>query len=210
MKKITWILLTVLLKFYVIMQKIQNFFLSIGKKQKPQKIFCIGVPKTGTTSLHKALKILGYKSVKMYDWTSYWKKGEDKYIDMIKKSYFEVYSDYPFGMNIYKKIDREIPNSKFILTIRDSKALKKSYINFYENSPFSEYIINNLEEILKNTKERDKEINDYFKDKKSQLLIMDILNGDKWDKLCSFLNKPIPKKPFPHKNKQIYRDKKNK
>ncbi|KAI8140515.1 P-loop containing nucleoside triphosphate hydrolase protein [Fennellomyces sp. T-0311] len=31
-----------------------------------------------------------------------------------------------------------------------------------------------------------------------QLLIMEL--GDGWDKLCTFLNKPIPKEPYPHTN----------
>ena len=30
---------------------------------------------------------------------------------------------------------------------------------------------------------------------------MDFEKKDSWEKLCTFLNQPIPKKPFPHSNK---------
>ena len=49
--------------------------------------------------------------------------------------------------------------------------------------------------------EHNKQVIAYFKDKPSQLLVMNITEGDGWEKLCKFLNKPIPNKAFPHKNK---------
>ena len=42
----------------------------------------------------------------------------------------------------------------------------------------------------------------------NNLLIMDITKGDGWSKLCNFLNKPIPNKPFPRaKNTTIVMEK---
>jgi len=38
-----------------------------------------------------------------------------------------------------------------------------------------------------------------------KLLVINIFDGDGWDKICSFLNEPIPNVPFPHQNKGIYR-----
>ncbi len=35
---------------------------------------------------------------------------------------------------------------------------------------------------------------------KEELLLLNICAGDGWEKLCTFLNKPIPNVPFPHKN----------
>jgi hypothetical protein len=37
----------------------------------------------------------------------------------------------------------------------------------------------------------------YFQDRPSDLLMFDLCGGDGWEKLCSFLGKPIPDQPFP-------------
>ena len=40
----------------------------------------------------------------------------------------------------------------------------------------------------------------YFKDRPNDLLVMNICNGEGWEKLCPFLNKPVPDAPFPKEN----------
>ncbi|MDH7517125.1 MAG: sulfotransferase [Candidatus Thermoplasmatota archaeon] len=207
MKKITWKIVGILLEIYWPLQRVHNFFLSLVKDRSDTKIFCIGGPKTGTTSLHKALKILGYKSARMFDWPTYQKYGEEKYIEEIKKSSYDAFVDYPFGdKEFYKKIDLHFPESKFILTVRDTESLKKSYYNFYKNSQISERMLKNLSEKMKFLEKRNEEIINYFRDKPSRLLVMNITGGDGWEKLCNFLDKPIPNKLFPHKNKGNYRE----
>ena len=41
-------------------------------------------------------------------------------------------------------------------------------------------------------------VSDYFKDRQQDLLVIDICQGDEWEKLCPFLDKAIPAKSFPH------------
>jgi hypothetical protein len=36
---------------------------------------------------------------------------------------------------------------------------------------------------------------------------MNTIEGDGWEKLCNFLDKPIPQIPYPHKNIGKYRKK---
>jgi len=43
-----------------------------------------------------------------------------------------------------------------------------------------------------------KNVLEYFKDRPEDLLVMNILDGDGWGKLCPFLDKPLPDTPFPH------------
>lgn len=216
MEKIKWKIFFILLKLYWPLQKMHNFFISSIKENNQTKVFCIGTYKTGTTSLHKALKILGYKSPRLFAWPVFWKYGDKSYIKELKKTNYNAFVDFPFGHNefvdfplghndLYKKIDVSIPGSKFILTIRDSECLKKSRFNFYKNSPWSSIMTDNLSEKIKHISERNDEIISYFKNRKSQLLVMDITKGDGWDKLCNFLNKSIPNKPFPHKNRGKYK-----
>ena len=44
------------------------------------------------------------------------------------------------------------------------------------------------------------EIKDYFSGRENDLLIMDITKGDGWEKLCPFLDKPIPSENIPKEN----------
>jgi len=53
---------------------------------------------------------------------------------------------------------------------------------------------------LKRYENYNKRAIEHFKERTDKLLVMNIIDGDGWDKLCNFLNKPIPNKPFPHKN----------
>jgi hypothetical protein len=124
------------------------------------------------------------------------KKG---WLDYIKKCKYDTYADYPFA-DIYQQLDEAFPNSKFILTVRDKQSLTKSHANYFIGTPFEIKTPKELERLIQEYKKHNKQVIEYFKNKPSQLLVMNIFEGDGWEKLCSFLNKPIPKRPFPHKN----------
>ena len=47
---------------------------------------------------------------------------------------------------------------------------------------------------------RNQKVIEYFKDK-DQLLVLDVVGGEGWVKLCPFLEKPIPNKDFPWRNR---------
>lgn len=87
------------------------------------KVFGIGRNKTGTTSLTAAMTSLGYIPGKqrtaelLYE---DWRAGNyDKLIRYCKSAHF--FQDTPFSLpETYKVLDNHFPNSKFILTIRDS------------------------------------------------------------------------------------------
>jgi hypothetical protein len=91
-------------------------------KGKP-KIFCVGRNKTGTTSLKKAFQDLGFivghqrtaeRLIREY------KEGNFTPIIEYCKS-AQVFQDVPFSYaDTFKYLDKAFPNSKFILTIRDS------------------------------------------------------------------------------------------
>jgi hypothetical protein len=42
-----------------------------------------------------------------------------------------------------------------------------------------------------------KNVLEYFKNRPDDLLIIDICAGQGWEKLCPFLDKPLPQYPFP-------------
>ena len=207
MRKITWKIIYFFWPKLWIYQRVHQYFVLFFKKKNVPKVFCIGYPKTGTSSLYKALKILGYRTVRLFDGKTWYTGDREKYISNIKNSKYDAFVDYPMGKDIlYQEINKAIPNSKFILTLRDKESLEKSHKNYYKNAPFKYAMLKGLQLELSGPTERKKQVIEYFKDKPSQLLVMNILQGDEWDKLCNFLNKPIPNKRFPHKNKGIYKD----
>ena len=92
---------------------------SIGK----QKIFCIGLNKTGTTSLKTAMQELGYS-------VGHQRTAEHLIVDWAKRDFKQIvkycktgqfFQDVPFSKPFtYMVLDHEFPGSKFILTIRNS------------------------------------------------------------------------------------------
>jgi len=173
------------------------------KKNKP-KVFCIGYVKTGLTTLTKGLKILGYRSVQYLRISVEPKEG---WIDYIINCNYDAFTDAPVRRrNIYKEIDKIIPDSKFILTIRDILSWRRSYLNYFKGSPWDIKNSQDLKQYIQRYLDHNKQVIEYFKDRPDKLLVMNIIEGDGWEKLCDFLNKPIPKKPFPHKNIGKYKD----
>jgi hypothetical protein len=209
MKKIANRLLRKLVVVYTWRHYLHDFFTPLFRKKSEFKVFCIGYVKTGTTSLHKALKILGYRTVKIPYINLYWKNKFDKYIIKLQNSSYDAFCDFPIGYkDLYKQIDKSIPNSKFILTIRDKNSFGMSFENYFKSSLVwnPDYTIL-TEEILNEAEKRNNEIINYFKEKPNQLLILNIINGEGWKELCTFLKKEIPNFPFPHKNIGKYRKK---
>lgn len=87
------------------------------------KIFCVGCNKTGTTSLQMALKEFGFivgdqrqSENLLEDW------GRRDFENIIKYCRSaQVFQDVPFSLpDTFKVMDQAFPESRFILTIRDS------------------------------------------------------------------------------------------
>lgn len=99
------------------------------------KIFCIGFGKTGTTSLEHELNEFGYilgdqaiGEILSEDWA---KKRTDRIVRFCKTA--DAFQDSPFGLpELYKELDKEFVNSKFILTIRnDGEQWYNSLLRFH-------------------------------------------------------------------------------
>lgn len=137
-----------------------NILLELQKrevKNKP-KFFCIGANKTGTTSLQKAFKELGFIIGNQ-------RKAELLANNCFTKNYLplfkycetaEVFQDVPFSFGeIYKKLDETFPNSKFILSIRDSSeqwynSLTKFHAKLFGNGEILTWeVIKNIDYVYK-------------------------------------------------------------
>lgn len=180
------------------------------------KIFGIGLSKTGTKSLTKALNILGYN---IYHYPI----DEVTYKELISGNCNLSILNHCDGITditvvpYYAQLHRLFPSSKFILTIRDKQSWLKSMQNEWnkkvDNLNNSKYELQmrlryflraavygcvnyNLDRLSYVYELHQKNVTDYFKDFKDTLLVLDILNGDGWDTLCPFLDRKIPDTNF--------------
>jgi hypothetical protein len=105
-----------------------------------EKVFCVGLNKTGTVSLEKALGDLGYRM------------GSQPYGESLLKNYLardfspiiefcktaDAFQDVPFSLPYtYVLLDHYFKNAKFILSVRDSpEQWYKSLVTFHSNAFF--------------------------------------------------------------------------
>lgn len=195
-------------RMILVHQFFYGIYVKITREKNTPMVFCLGFSKTGTTSLHKALYILGYRSI---HWPRAHLEPRKGWIEYIRNSQYDAFSDAPIYLNdFYKKIDKEFPGSKFILTLREPKDLVKSWNNYFKNAPWSIDDKEDVEYLISEYNRHKKEVIEYFNGRSSQLLVLDVIGGEGWEKLCKFLNKPIPNMPFPHKRIAKYKIKNDK
>ncbi len=197
------------------------------KKNNKQKIFCIGLNKTGTRSLQAALNMLGFKA-------AHYKSPIGRIGEIFKANVennqklltgleeFAAFLDWidMEGTNnhFFKIMDEQYPGSKFIFTDRKIEewvesrlkhAKKTSRLAAFQKA-YPESIWYNLDTHAWEAefKRHKQEVLDYFKDRKKDLLIYNVFEGDEWGKLCSFLQVPTPNRSFPVRGKSSYTKKK--
>lgn len=171
------------------------------------KVFGIGIQRTGTTSLAAALRILGYKVLDA-PFVLY------PDLDRAILDEYDAFTDNPIPL-FYKQLDQIFPGSKFIMTTRDMNAWLKSvkwlYSTFgrkWESKPLTARVHSDFygvsefdETIFKATWRRyHEEVQAYFADRPQDLLVIDFTQGEGWDELCPFLDKPVPEEDFPARN----------
>ncbi len=102
------------------------------------KIFCIGFPKTGTSSLEEALEILGYSVCKGHfnnNHTNYlislFYNQDYSEIDKIIE-YFDAFTDLPWGgTELYLYLSKRYPTARFIHTYREPKSWYNSLMGMF-------------------------------------------------------------------------------
>ncbi|MBA6347730.1 MULTISPECIES: sulfotransferase [unclassified Colwellia] len=162
------------------------------------KIFIIGLPRTGTTSICAAMLELGYTVAH----TAYTQKTFD---------HAQVIADTPIFAD-FKRLDTFYPNSKFIYLSRESQKwlpsikqlLQRMYINVTRDdggfntiikrcyqSTFSPFTSDNIEDdnFLSLCYQRHKsEVGQYFIARPQDLLTIDVSESDSYQKLLNFLS----------------------
>lgn len=165
------------------------------------KIFGLGLSRTGTHSLSAALERLGYTS-KHYPHLSR---------VMAEAELYDSLTDTPV-IPYMEALDVKYPDAKFILTVRDPKdwiisvelhwklakanalSTKKNRILVYGRVDWDK------DDFMRVYKKHVAKVRAYFKDRQDKLLVMNIRQGDGYNKLCPFLGLPVLDEPFPYES----------
>jgi len=166
------------------------------------KVFGIGLPKTGTTSLANALRRLGYRTLQSP-------------MPWMRQIYHAGIFTYPepwdavtnFGEWYFAQLDEWYPGSKFIWTTRPLDrwltSVKHVYahhhpawleprLQIFGTLAFSEsrmrYVYESQAQLVR----------EYF-DGRDDFLEFRVPYA--WEPLCEFLGRPIPNKPYPWENR---------
>lgn len=167
------------------------------------KVFGIGLHRTGTTSLGLALQQLGYRT---HAHTDVYSREEAKRRARELCEEYDALEDVPWPV-LYQWLDEKYPNSKFILTVRPEGEWIDSVCRKFGGRTIEAHAwiydgvadpLKDRERYLKKYRQHNRDVLNYFGDRRGDdLLVMDITKGDGWEKLCPFLGKPIPWLPFP-------------
>lgn len=178
----------------------------------PAKIFCIGLNKTGTISLHQALEMLGFRSL-------HWggpasgravgaalREGRRLVEDL---GPYDAYSDIAALSKRYEILDEQYPGSRFILTTRPMEgwvASRRAHVlRNQERAAEGTYTGNFLEvepdAWRQEFRDHHAQVADYFAGRDDALLTFRITEGDGFDRLCPFLGVPEPAESFPWRHR---------
>jgi len=183
----------------------------------PARIFGIGMHKTATTSLNRALQLLGYRSGHWEN--AHWARAiYDEMAQYGRSATLERYyavSDLPIPL-LFRELDTAYPGSKFVLTARDDQEWLASVRNHWSHNnphraawstdPFTHRVHKLLygqkgfdaELFLRRYRRHNAEVREYFAGRPRDLLVMDMSKGAGWYEICGFLRRAIPDEPYPH------------
>lgn len=192
-----------------------------AESQYSPKVFCVGMNKTGTSTIKHCFERLGLfpiASPKTYspeERREIRRFYEDKnYQAMLKLAEnYRSFEDRPWNIwSMYRQLHERFPDSLFILTVRDPESWWRSterWITITKPEVLPLYQLHlrvdqpTREPMIDSYQRYNREVIEYFAGT-GRLLVMDIEKGDGWSKLCQFLAVPVPNVDFPHANRQRY------
>lgn len=181
---------------------------------RPQeKVFCVGFQKTGTTSLQYALSLLGYRVAGVFSVRDLQEFSQVRERALELAMRFDAAGDNPWAV-LFRDLDARFPGSKFILTMRDPERWYESVCKHFGSSStkLRQWIygaaspIGNRAAYVNRLQRHAFEVRSYFAGREADFMEFDVFSGDGWNRLCSFLVKPVPKRDFPELNTASMRD----
>ena len=178
------------------------------------KVFVIGLSKTGTVSITDAFARLGYKCSHFPDHLLSLQEGRLS-IDLEAVAEWDMLADVPVVV-FYQELDEAYPGSKFILTTRGTDAWLKSCANHFDplalqpDGILTAILLDvygciwyDADRFARAHREHVADVTEYFRDRPNDLLVLDVNAPDKWLAICEFVGVDVPDRPYPKSNVSI-------
>ncbi|MEZ5167460.1 MAG: sulfotransferase [Acidimicrobiales bacterium] len=176
------------------------------------RIFGIGLNKTGTTSLHEVLTILGFESL---HWGG--PEAHDRVVRAVEEEVplltyldprYDAFSDIGVLSRRFSLCDRQYPGSRYILTVRpveewlDSRRrhVERNRELAREGRYSGSFLEVDMDKWRKEWDTHMERAHRYFAGR-DDMIEIDVTAGPGWEPFCELLGVPVPAVPFPWKNK---------
>lgn len=187
-----------------------------GLDRRP-KVFGIGFHKTGTSTLGRALRTLGYRVQKGRAFNHPGKPSiaepvtVEKIWDAVRPliPLYAAFEDNPWPL-LFRHIDAACPGARFIFTYRDPDRWIGSATRYFSNrnnatldliySRRNFRIADNPAVALARYQQHNAEIREYFRGRAQDVLEWNLEAEPGWEPLCRFLDCEEPTRSFPHAN----------
>ena len=163
-----------------------------------QKVFGIGLSRTGTKSLDRAFSVLGYRSDHFSTHLLHLEGGALS-LDMRKVAAYDALTDITAAL-FFRELDEAFPGSKFVLTVRDSDGWLRSCRNHFPPLelgvwPYGDAKVLELRRRVYASDSFDSDrflaayhahaeaVRRYFAPRPESLLVLDVCSGDGWGPL---------------------------
>jgi glycosyltransferase involved in cell wall biosynthesis len=181
------------------------------------RVFCIGLNKTGTSSFHAAMEILGLASL-------HWggpavnravraALDEDRPLLSGLGLGFDAFSDIGLLSTHFEQLDEQYPGSRFVLTVRpvdewiDSRRRHvERNVSRRDTGEYDGDFLVVEEELWREQWERQVGRARRYFEGRQDLLEADLTTGGGWRPLCELLEVPEPTEPFPWANRDRAKD----
>ncbi|WP_431045818.1 sulfotransferase family protein [Streptomyces sp. P1-3] len=184
------------------------------------KVFGLGLSRTGTLSLTAALRTLGFD-------VAHYPADQGTYQALLEgAARFPLLAERDGITDItavpcYEELDLAWPGAKFILTVREEESWLRSCERHWRRPIDSKAgqgdVYPQLQRFLRAAvygchafqprrfarvrRRHIEQVERHFAGRRSDLLVLDIIGGEGYERLAPFLGVPIPDEPFPHVNR---------
>lgn len=152
------------------------------------KVFCLGMSRTGTKSFAVGMEKLGYKAL----------HNGGMPLTLQQLNEYEAFSDTNTCMFYYKDLYSRYPDAKFVLSYRDPKEWANKIVNWYNPRHKISYIHWHLKNEYISTKDTEEELADFcqwqydtavdfFSDKKDSFITHSVFKGETFQPIAEFL-----------------------
>ncbi len=174
------------------------------------KVFGVGLSRTGTSSLHRALEGLGFRARHYPSLSLVLGRLRIRRRELRR---YDALTDLPVAC-FFRELDRRFPGAKFVHTVREVESWLDScerYRRFAPDFPVSRRVLA-LRRRVYGTRAFDRErfravhaahaaaVRAWFAERPDDLLELDVCAGEGFERLCPFLGRPLPAGGFPHEN----------